>query len=102
MRVAYSELDVASVNLQTLVGVDAEMKAQDIELLTFDEYKAREPNWLHECWEFDWSVTQDIPMPDPPTRVPLEIFRQYLSENPLIVSDGFIVAVDGQRLTANG
>lgn len=92
MREWESRLDPASVPLADWVRYPQRMAEQGIEIKTVAEL-ASDPNRDRKLYELEWAIDQDIPSPEPPTKVPFEEFQK-VWERTNLLTDGWFVAID--------
>jgi GNAT superfamily N-acetyltransferase len=95
MRAPVSYLDVASFDPAPFAAYPARAREQNIEILPLSEIMLVDPDWKRKYWELDWEITQDVPSPDPITKVPLEFFIQRVFESPSFMPEAQYIALDG-------
>lgn len=96
MREQMVRLDVSRFDAARFAGRVEGVRAAGIEIVTLDTLKLRDPDWERKLWDLDWSVHQDVPAPEPHARQSFESFRASLRA-PGFLSDGYFVALDGDR-----
>jgi GNAT superfamily N-acetyltransferase len=74
MRVPASRLGVRDFDPTVHQPTLAEVRNAGIEILDLEQLQARFPNWKRRLWDLDWEIHQDVPYPEPPTRVPYDQF----------------------------
>jgi mycothiol synthase len=73
------------------------VRVQGIEIITLDALRERDPDWRTKLWDLDWSIHRDVPAPERHARQSFESFMGSLAA-PGLLSDGYFVALDGDRL----
>ncbi|HVC33576.1 MAG TPA: GNAT family N-acetyltransferase [Chloroflexota bacterium] len=94
MRSWESRLDVAAFDPSPYAGVGESARAQGIEIKTLRELAA-DPNRDAKLYEQDWELEQDVPHPEPLTRIDVAFWEEHTLRNPNLLPDGYFVAVDG-------
>ncbi len=89
-----SRLNVEAFDPSPYTGVEKQVRAQGIEIKTLRELES-DPERDVKLYDLDWLLDQDVPQPEPPTRVSFEFFREHTLDNPNLLPDGYFVAVDG-------
>ena len=89
-------LDVTRFDAARFADKVEGVRAAGIEIVTLDTLKLRDPDWERKLWDFDWSIHQDVPAPEPHARQSFESFRASLRA-PGFLSDRYLVALDGDR-----
>lgn len=95
MRSWESRLDVEAFDPSPFAGVDEAVRAAGIEIKTLRDLEA-DPERNRELYELDWALEQDVPQPEPPTRVSYEFFLEHTLQNPNLLPDAYFVAVHGE------
>jgi len=92
-RNQFSKLDVQSFDptpfAETLKSVDA----SEVDIRSFGEMMAEDPDALRKAYEAGWEFLQDVPFPDPIQKMP---FEQYMAEieGPWGMPKSWFMAVD--------
>lgn len=100
MRYPESELVVDDFDFGPYAGLPAKMVEKGIEIHTLADLMESDPNWLHKIYELCWELEQDVPMPDEPTKEPLDEWEKGL-KHPNFLPEGWFVAVDTNIDTSN-
>lgn len=95
MREWESRLDPSRVDLSQYAGLDEKMARAGIEIRTVRELEA-DPERDRKLYDLDWALDQDVPSPEPPTRVPYEEWQKVWQRSNLL-PDGWFVAVHDGR-----
>ncbi len=96
MRQYESLLDVTAFDPSPHRGAEERLAAQGLVIRTFDELAA-DPERDRKLWEMVWTIRQDLPELDAPTRESLEVFLEKRVYDPAIVREAYYVGVDGER-----
>jgi GNAT superfamily N-acetyltransferase len=97
MREQMVRLDVSRFDAGRFADKIAGVRADGIEIVTLDELRERDPDWQRKLWDLDSSIHEDVPAPEPHARQSFESFLASLGA-PGFLSDGYFVALDGERL----
>ncbi|MEA3334335.1 MAG: GNAT family N-acetyltransferase [Chloroflexota bacterium] len=92
-----SVLDPAAFEPERFSGVVQAMQDSGITIRTFGELDAIYPDHLRRLFDLDRIIMQDIPWHDDFTPVPFEHFAKRLEDNPNLMPNGFLVALDEDR-----
>jgi len=91
-REVESTLDLTGFDPARFAGAEAKAEAAGLRLLNYAELES-DPERDRKLWDFDALVGADMPMPEPYTVPPFEVFvRKYL-RHPDFYAEGFLVAV---------
>jgi GNAT superfamily N-acetyltransferase len=96
MRAWESRLDVASFDPSPYAHVEDAVRAQGIEIRTLKQLE-EDPERDAKLYELEWILDQDVPHPEPLTRVSFEFFLEHTLQNPNLLPDGYFVAVHDGR-----
>lgn len=96
MRFPHSELEVDAFDFTPFDGVREHVQEQGIEIYTLATLRERDPNWLTRVYDMCWEIEQDVPSPEPPTRLPLDEWQKVF-ENPDFLPEGWFIALDRGR-----
>ncbi len=97
MRFPVSYLEVPVFDPGPYQGLREKLKNQGIQVATAAELAARDPDFHRKWYEFDWVITQDVPLPDPPTKIPFKQFEKWL-KSPTYMPEGVFFALDQEEL----
>ncbi|MBN2565331.1 MAG: GNAT family N-acetyltransferase [Candidatus Eisenbacteria bacterium] len=78
MRFPISNLYVDTFDFAKFEGVDERVAAEGIEIRSLAEIQHTDPDWKHHWYELKWEIFQDVPLPDPPTKQPFEVWVKQL------------------------
>ena len=98
MRYPASELVVADFDFAKYEPVVAKVKAAGIEIITADEFKARDADWMHKAWELEKAIFQDVPTPEATQDMPFDKFKLMVEEEPRFDTSQMFLAFDGEDL----
>lgn len=93
MRAWESRLEVPSFDPAPYAGLEERLKAQGIVIRTLRDLE-HDPQRDEKLYELHWLADQDMPAPEPPTRIPYEVFLGRVLKNPNLLPDGYFLAVD--------
>lgn len=91
MREWESRLDPSTVDLAAYAELERKMAAKEIEIKTVRELES-DPDRDRKLYELDWQLSQDVPSPEPPTKVPFEEWQKVWG-HPNLLPDGWFVAL---------
>lgn len=97
MRAPVSYLDLTRFDPNPFVHYADRAKAQGIVIRPLSELSAEDPEWKRKYWELDWEIMQDVPAPDPPTRIPLEEYEPRFFGHPHFLPEGQFIALEGAQ-----
>lgn len=97
MRWIISTLDVQAFDETQFGPLLQKIAAQGIDLVPLPQLKQRDPNWQRAIYELDWELSQDEPLPSPPTKPPFELYQKYEFENPKQIEEAWFMAVENGR-----
>ena len=101
MRWVITRLELPEFDMALFEPLIARLKAQGITFATLPELQQHDEHWLEALHELDWQLTQDEPLPYTPQKMPKEQFRKLFIESPVLLPDGWIVAVENGRYVGN-
>jgi GNAT superfamily N-acetyltransferase len=96
MRVNVSRLLLPDFDFEKYSWTENRLNELGIEILSAEDLERTDPDWKRKSWELWWELFQDVPMPDPPTKLPFDQHRKRL-ESPQFFPAGYLVAVDGDK-----
>jgi len=94
MRSPTSRLDITTFDSARFAGVIDRVRASGIQLCAVSQLQSNDPDWQRKIYELDWECTQDEPLPDAPTKPPLENYVKYTFDAPHFLADAWFIAVD--------
>lgn len=97
MRAPVSYLDVASFDPAPFAAYPAAVREQNIVVRPLSEITPVDPDWKRKFWELEWELLQDVPTPEPLTKMPLEVFERRTFESPNFVPEAQYIALDGDE-----
>jgi GNAT superfamily N-acetyltransferase len=97
MRDWESRLYVPGFDPTPYAGHEAQVVERGVEIYTLRELIDRDPDHRQQLYELDMDLAQDVPHPEPPTRIEREQFDKWIYENPNLLTDGYFVAVVNGR-----
>lgn len=91
-----SRLDMAAFDPAPYAEDEARFREQGIAIRTLRELEA-DPARNEKLYELKWSLDQDVPWTEPPTKQSYEQFLAHELGSPNLLPDAYFVAVDGER-----
>ncbi|MGH2460952.1 MAG: GNAT family N-acetyltransferase [Chloroflexota bacterium] len=88
-----SRLDVTGFDPTPFQDAERGLRAAGLEIMTLRELE-RDPERNQKLYELEWLLDQDVPQPEPPTRVSFEFFLEHTLQNPNLLPEAYLVAVD--------
>ena len=95
MRFPTSELELEGFDPTPFDSLIAKLESEGIQFLTFPDLKEHDANWKPKLHELRWEILADVPSPDPLTKDTIERWEQEVLQNPRLLPEGWIIAVDG-------
>jgi mycothiol synthase len=95
MRYPVSYLDVEAFDPTPFAGTLDRVKELGIEIKPLSQLTIADADWKRKLWDLDWALTQDVPLPEPPTRKTFETFERSILGSPGFTPDGQYIALDG-------
>lgn len=74
MRFPMSYLYVEKFDFSKFEGAAERVAEQGIEIRSLAELRETDPDWQREWYELKWELFQDVPLPDPPTKQPFDVW----------------------------
>jgi GNAT superfamily N-acetyltransferase len=96
MRVNVSRLDLSEFDWDRYAWTEERLDEIGVKILSARELEANDPDWKRKSWDLWWELFQDVPMPDPPSRLPYEQHEKRL-ESPGFFPECYLVAMDGDK-----
>jgi mycothiol synthase len=97
MRAWESRLDVLSFDFTPYEGCVEGVLGQGIGIKTLGELSETDPDYERKTWELGVALDQDVPAPDPVTKVDFEHWADHNLRSPNLLPDAYFIAVDGDR-----
>ncbi len=97
MRYQVSELELEAFDPSRFDVARERARSRGIEIITNRELMGRYGDWDRRYWEMCMATWKDVPLPDPPTPVPLERFMKDL-DSPSYDPELHFVALDGDEV----
>jgi len=97
LRAPVSYLDLTSFDPAPFAAYPAGVKEQNIEIRPLSEIMLVEPDWKLKFWELEWELLQDVPTPEPLTKMPLDVFERRTYQSPNFVPEAQHIALDGDK-----
>lgn len=94
LRRPVSRLDVQSFDSKRVPLANRAFVRDSISISALSGLMPAVADWKRRCWDLEWEIVQDIPMPDAPTRPTLERYAQLL-DVPDFEPDSWFVARHG-------
>lgn len=94
MRSPRSELKIADFDFARYANLPAKIAQEGIQIRTLAELMESDTNWMRKTYELIWTVEQDIPAVDPPSKPPFEEWKKEL-DAPNFLAEGWFIALDG-------
>lgn len=95
MRYPQSHLMVADFDASKFEAQVKRVRDAGIRIITATQLQQEKPDdWQSIIHELEWTLMQDVPMPDPPQKRTLENFIEAKLKNPAFLMDGYFLAVD--------
>ncbi|WP_129670463.1 GNAT family N-acetyltransferase [Candidatus Chloroploca sp. Khr17] len=101
MRAWESRLDVASFDPTRFAGAEERVLNQGLTITTAEDLLARDPQFWQKLYAFDCEASVDVPMPEPYTAPPFEVWVRHFEDNPSFIPEAYFVAVDGDIYTGS-
>jgi GNAT superfamily N-acetyltransferase len=97
MRWVITKLDVQAFDTEPYESLFTILAAQGVEIVTLPQLQQRDPHWLEKIYELGTQLMQDVPLPYESQKVSLEQFRNHIVDNPNVILDGWMVALDQDK-----
>jgi GNAT superfamily N-acetyltransferase len=97
-RTWISRLDLNTFDSTSYAGLEAKMRAQRIEIKTFNELEC-DPDRNRKLYDLRWAIQQDVPASGgmAPTPIDYEFFVQNYLSGPTFMPEGYFVAIQGNE-----
>jgi GNAT superfamily N-acetyltransferase len=92
-----SRLHVPSFDFTPYADAEAKMTAHGHRVATLAELMVRDSDHRRKLYELIWACEQDVPHPEPQTRMEQEVFEKRHFENPNLLPDACFIALDGDE-----
>ena len=97
MRSVISTLDVRAFDPAQFDDLQRKIAAEGMEIRSFAELDAGDPDCRQKFYDLDWACTLDEPQPDAPTRLSFERFSEQIFNAPSFRPESLFIAVDGKN-----
>lgn len=94
MRSPRSALHVADFDAACFQKIRSQTAEQGIKIYTLTQLYDCEPNWKEKLYELRWTIIQDVPAVEPPTRPTMAEFENMVLDDPALNGDAWFIAVD--------
>ena len=98
-REGQSRLDVTTFDAAPYAGLDEAMQHLGVEIKNINELAA-DPERDRKLYELDWTLVQDMPTAEKPTRVEFDTWVKDVLHSPTCLPEGYLVAVHGDDYIA--
>jgi GNAT superfamily N-acetyltransferase len=98
MRFPISHLDLQTFEYDNYSEALSRTENEGIRLLNLNELKDEYPNWQRKLYELKEELIKDVPSVEPLTSEDFEIYIKRVFENPSLVPECWIIALDGDEL----
>jgi ribosomal protein S18 acetylase RimI-like enzyme len=95
-RDPYSRLDLTRFDPEPFLDYRRRVAESGIAIQPLAVLQERDPEYRRKLYDLDWEIDQDIPQPEPPTRMAFERWCGWF-ERPGFRPDAYFVALDGER-----
>jgi GNAT superfamily N-acetyltransferase len=95
MRYPSSKLDVAGFDPGRFAAQVAAIENSNLMVKTLATLLSEDPDCKPKLYETMWEILQDVPMPDPLTRFPFDVWEKRIFESPNFLPEAWFVALDG-------
>jgi GNAT superfamily N-acetyltransferase len=97
MRYPVSKLKVTAFDPGRFAAKVAAIQDSELTVKTLATLLAEDPECKTKIYDTMWELLQDVPMPDPLTRYPFDVWERRIFENPNFLPDAWFVALDGDE-----
>lgn len=97
MREPISRLDVDAFDPAPFALRAEKVRAAGFEILPLADLTDRFDDWKRRLYELEWELLQDVPVTEPLTKQPYDVWEQRVLQDPGFLPEGNMVAVDGDR-----
>jgi mycothiol synthase len=95
MRVPRSELEILTFDFERFDVALQRVEERGIRIASIAELRDEDPDWQRKLWDLEWELVQDVPSPDPLTRIPFDIWVGRHLGTPTFLPEAQVVAIDG-------
>lgn len=96
-----SQLSLKTFDRNILAAGMAKMAQQGIAIVPLPQLQQQDTEWLHNLWELDWDIIQDVPSFTQHVRLPIAEFAERFARSDFL-PHGFVVAIDTNTNTYVG
>lgn len=97
MRMPQSELDVQQFDSSRFAAICDKVRNSGIRVENLAVVVDEDADWKRKLWDLEWEILQDVPSPEPLTRMTFELWEKRVLESPNFALDGQTIARDGDR-----
>ncbi len=97
MRIPISLLDVTAFDPAPFAQTVEKANKHGIKFCPMTEIMKSDPDWKQKILDLRWQIVQDVPAPEPPSEIPLEMYDKQVYQNPNVFWEGWVVALDGKE-----
>lgn len=97
MRTPRSTLQVSEFDERPFDALLNKLNDEGIKIINLAEMKAFDPDWKQNLYELRWTIVQDVPAVEPPTRPTMAEFEQMILDDPALHEAAWFVAVDTRQ-----
>lgn len=97
MRMPQSELGVQRFDASPFTAVCDRVRDSGIRVENLAVVAGEDAEWKRKMWDLEWEIVQDVPAPEPLTRMTFEQWHKRVLEAPNFTMDGQTIARDGDR-----
>ena len=96
LRLEVSRLSLDSFDRERFSAYETRCEDLGLAVRTVADLSESDPDWKRKLYEFQWEITQDVPMDDPPTKLPFDTWQKKFA-SPTFLPEAWFMAVDGDR-----
>lgn len=97
MRELNSQLNLVMFDTAPFADLISRLEAEGIHITTVAQLKDSNPDWQQKLFDLDWTLTTDVPSPEPPVKPTLEQYFKRQVDRPDVSLDLWHIALhDGQ------
>jgi GNAT superfamily N-acetyltransferase len=93
-RQEVSRLDVADFDWEVFAGYRGRAQSHGLAIATVAELSKTDPEYKRKLYDLVWEILKDVPMPDPLTRRPYDLWIKQF-DHPAFLPESWFIALDG-------
>ncbi len=93
-RQEVSRLDVAGFDWEAFAGYRGRAQSHGLAIATVVELSKTDPEYKRKLYDLVWEILKDVPMPDPLTRRPYDLWIKQF-DHPAFFPESWFIATDG-------